>query len=79
MKLCCKRENIPRNILMMLCCWQAQGLLCVLLSGSGKLSRANCEFPKTKFMVVGSTVAAKERCPLVVGDGQNDWVRQSPR
>ena len=35
-------------------------------------------FSKTRFMMVGSEVAAEEKCPLVVADGTIDWVVHFP-
>ena len=35
-------------------------------------------FPKTKFMVVGSSVSVEEQQPLAVGDGFIEWVDHFP-
>ena len=36
------------------------------------------EFPKTKFMVVGSSVSVDEQRPLFVGDDVIEWFDQFP-
>ena len=40
--------------------------------------RLSVSFSKTKFMVVGSPVAAEEKYPLVVADGFINWVNHFP-
>ena len=66
-------------LLMMLFCWHIQGLLHVpaairIYVEVASLLRLSVSFSITKFMVVGSAVAAEEKCHFVVACGSIDWV-----